>query len=206
MVGRERVVVAELVDPNGLRAHVHGAQRRAEAEALDVPLGRRDPVVRHHLLELVLVTVVEEGVRRRVGGLPGLAHDRRPPPAQEAAPVEVGQRDVVVGRLERRVVGVLPIREALVAEVGDRVRQEHPPRTRARAGARHRRLRPSHQHQHRGHSDDQTRPHGSPPSRRRSEVENRRSAISARAPRAGTTGVAAAARGSAGGAWCAGSS
>ena len=77
----------------------------------------------------------------RVGRNARLADDLRPAPGQRAAAVEVGERDRVVGRLERGVVGVLLVGQRLVLEVGDRVRQEHGPgagrRARRALAARH---------------------------------------------------------------------
>jgi len=79
MVGGERVVVAELVDPNPLGLHVHGrVLAGAEPKALDVALRLGDPVVRHHLLEAVVVPVLLEGVGCRPGRVAGLAHDLGP--------------------------------------------------------------------------------------------------------------------------------
>jgi hypothetical protein len=73
----EGVVVAELVDPRVLRLVVDRRKRRPEPEALDVLLSLRDPVVRHHLLELVLVPRVHKRVRRREREVPGRAVDVR---------------------------------------------------------------------------------------------------------------------------------
>ena len=70
MVGLERVVVAELVDPHPLRLVVDRAPRDAEAEAVDVLLRLGDPVVGHHLLELVLVPGVENVFVGEYAGLP----------------------------------------------------------------------------------------------------------------------------------------
>jgi hypothetical protein len=128
-VTEERVVAAELVDTDGDLPAVDRRQGRAEAEALDVPLCLRDPVVRHHLLELVLVARVEEaraGVRR---GQAGLALDRDVRAAERRRAHQVGERDEVVRTPQHRLgaeeVGVLLVGEALDAEVGDRVRREH---------------------------------------------------------------------------------
>src|SRR6188472_876766 len=135
LVGRERVVHSPLVDPDGLRAHVHRPERRAEAERLDVLLRLGDPVVRHHLLELVLVPVVQEGVRRRVRRGPGRAADHGPSSAQGLGAVEVGQRHRVVGGLGHRTCGVLLVGERLDAEVLHRIRREDQGRTGARTRA-----------------------------------------------------------------------
>src|SRR5262249_55033909 len=67
---------------------------------------------------------VAELVRRRVGGSAGLADYLGPVTGQEAAAVEVGQHDVVIGGRQRRVVGVLLIGQRLIAEIGNRVGQE----------------------------------------------------------------------------------
>ena len=106
--------IAVLVDPEPLRLVVDRRQRAAasEAEELDVLLRLGDPVVRHHLLELVLAAVEQERVRRRVGRVPGLADDHGPVTAQEARAVEVRQAHRPVRGLERRVVGVLLVGEA----------------------------------------------------------------------------------------------
>jgi hypothetical protein len=134
--GRERVVEAPLVNAQQLRLLVHRAERGAEAEALDVLLRLRDPEVRHHLLELVLAAVVAEAVCGRVGRITGLAQDRGPAAAKEAAAVEVGQRDAVIGGGRHGGRGVLLVGERLDAEVLDRVRREDESGARAAAGAR----------------------------------------------------------------------
>jgi len=107
----ERVVEAPLVDTRVLRLVVDRRKRRAEAEALDVPLRLGHPVVDHHLLELVLVPCVHEGVRGREGEVAGRAVDVGVGPAQEAAAVEVRQRDRVIRRRGQRRVGVLLVGE-----------------------------------------------------------------------------------------------
>jgi hypothetical protein len=141
VVGRERVVHAVLVDPDALRLVVDRPPRLAEAEAVDVPLRLGDPVVRHHLLELVLVAGVPERVRRRVRGVPGRALHRGVVAVQESAAVEVRQPDVVVRRGGNRRVAVLLVRERLVAEALHRVRDEHGADAGRRAGSRLRRPR-----------------------------------------------------------------
>jgi len=64
VVGGERVVLPELIDPYRLRPVVDRPLRSPEAEAVDVLLRLGDPVVGHDLLELVLVPRVEECVGR----------------------------------------------------------------------------------------------------------------------------------------------
>jgi len=136
MIRLERVVLAPLIDADVLRLLVHRRPGRAEAEALDVLLGLRDPVVRHHLLELVLVPRVDERVRRRVRGIAGLADDVRPVAAEIAAPVEVRQRHrVVLGRRHRRI-GVLLVGERLVPARLNRIRDEDLRGSRRRRGRR----------------------------------------------------------------------
>ena len=71
-------------------------------ERLDVALGLGDPVVAHHLLELILVARVDEpaaGVARR---RPRLRLDPGVGARERARAVEVGQRLALVGRGERR--------------------------------------------------------------------------------------------------------
>ena len=107
-----------LVDPHAAAAALFdGAGSRAEAEALDVHLRLGHPVVGHDLLEAVVwwrcsvnVFVVEHA------GLPVPLYDLGAVAAQGAAAVEVRQRDVVVRRLERGVVGVLLVGQRLVLE------------------------------------------------------------------------------------------
>ena len=96
----------------------------AEAEAVDVALRLGDPVVGHHLLELVLVARVAERVRLRVRRVPGLADDVRVVAAQEPAAVEVRQRHVWYAGCNGRV-GVRLVGQRLVRR-GDRVREEAP--------------------------------------------------------------------------------
>jgi len=69
LVPREGVVRAPMVDADVLRLLVHRPKRRAEPKALDVLLRFGDPVVRHDLLEAVVVAAVVELVRRRVRGV-----------------------------------------------------------------------------------------------------------------------------------------
>ena len=59
LVGLVGVVAAVLVDLHRERLLHDPAQRGAEAEGLEVLLGLVDPEVAHHLLELVLVAVVD---------------------------------------------------------------------------------------------------------------------------------------------------
>jgi len=139
-VSEERVVAAELVDPHAHLAPVDGRQRGSESEALDVELRPGHPVVRHDLLELVLVAREDEARAGVGGGRPGLALDRHVRAAQRGGGGQVGERDAVVGAAQDRVgaevVGVLLVGQALDAEVGDRVRREH--LRRRRRGARRR--------------------------------------------------------------------
>jgi hypothetical protein len=105
----------------------------AEAEALDVLLRLGDPVVRHHLLEAVVVALVQErfvdGERR----LAGRAAIVRPVAPQVAAAVQVGERDARdtpagAPRSRRPSVG-----EAICSAVSRRVRGEDPTRAGGRA-------------------------------------------------------------------------
>ena len=133
LVGRrERVVETPLVDANALRLLVHRTEARSEAEALDVLLGLGDPVVGHHLLELVLRAVVLERVGRRVRGVPGLADDDGPVARQESASVEVRERAQNIRGLKRGVVLVVLVGERLILQLRHRIRKEHA----AAAGAR----------------------------------------------------------------------
>jgi len=136
MVGRERVVHAVLVDPHRLGDVVDPTPRLAEAQTVHVLLRLGDPVVRHHLLELVLISRVDERVRRRVRRAARLAEHRRVGAAQEPAAVEVRQRDGVVRRVGDGGGRVLLVGQRLVAEARDRVRHEHRRRARRAAGRR----------------------------------------------------------------------
>ena len=67
VLAEEGVVAAELVDAQLDLALVDRPQRRAEPEMLQVVLRGGDPVVAHHLLELVGVAVaVREGAIDRL--------------------------------------------------------------------------------------------------------------------------------------------
>jgi len=104
MIGRERVVDAPLVDPHRLGPVVDRTAGLAEAEAVDVLLRLGDPVVRHRLLELVLVACVVERVRRRVSRVTGLADHGRVVARQESCAVEVRQLERQNARLKEALV------------------------------------------------------------------------------------------------------
>ena len=124
-VAVEGVVAAELVDAQQLLALVDRRQGRAEPERLDVALRLGDPVVAHHLLELVLVARVDEPAARVARRRPRLRLDLGVGARQRARAVEVGERLALVGRGERRVVRVLLVGERLVSQRLHGVREEH---------------------------------------------------------------------------------
>jgi hypothetical protein len=120
----ERVVEAPLVDTRVLRLVVDRGKRRAEAEALDVLLRLGEPVVDHHLLKLILVPRVCEGVRGREREVAGGAVDVGVIAAQETAAVEVRQRDRVVCGCRHRGVGIFLVGERLVPQALHWIRDE----------------------------------------------------------------------------------
>ena len=136
-VAVEGVVAPELVDAHQLLALVDRRQGRPESERLDVALRLGHPVVRHHLLELILVARVDEpaaGVARR---RPCLRLDLGVRAGESAGAVEVGQRLARVGRGERGVVRVLLVGQRLVLQRLHGIREEH---LRRSGAARRRRL------------------------------------------------------------------
>ena len=102
-----------------------------EAETLDVLLGAGDRVVRHHLLEALVVPAVQEppaGLERPAAG----ATDGDEIALEVPAPIEVIEAGDHIRGLERRVVLILAVGERLVMQRHDRVRQED-----ATGGGRH---------------------------------------------------------------------
>jgi hypothetical protein len=83
---------------------------------VDVLLRLGYPVVGHDLLELVLVPRVTEGVRGRVGGITCFADDGRIISAEVAAPVEVGEGDVVIGGRWDSRIRVLLVGQRLITQ------------------------------------------------------------------------------------------
>ena len=106
---------------------------------MNVRLRLRDPVVGHHLLELILVARKPERVRARIGRIAGLAVDRGVIAVQEAAAVKVRECDVVVRSRGNGRVGVLLIGQRLVAKALYWIRNEDRADTGRAAGAGFRR-------------------------------------------------------------------